>query len=357
MPDTSRVRWSQLKVGIVTISAFVIIFVLVFLLTSTRGIFQRNIPLITYMDDAAAMADGSVVRLNGINIGYLDSLALVDTSDPKRAVRFTMMIREKYLQDIPVDSVVTIAAANLLGDKYINITKGTSAQHVKAGDELQSVSGQDIPELMAATGKLMTSFQNMVNRIDRLFVGVEEGKGNLGKFLKDEELYNRTNAIAAEAQKLLAAIRTGSGTAGKLLNDDALYNEIRAPFRRIDTILAELQAGQGTAGKLLKDPSLANDLTTLLAEIRKVTADLNAGRGTAGKLLKDEQLHQRIDVLLTKITHTIDRVNSGEGTLGQFVVNPQLYEALNGATREFQSLAKDMRANPKKFLTIRLTLF
>ena len=28
-----------------------------------------------------------------------------------------------------------------------------------------------------------------------------------------------------------------------------------------------------------------------------------------------------------------------------------------GATREFQSLAKDMRANPKKFLTIRLTLF
>jgi phospholipid/cholesterol/gamma-HCH transport system substrate-binding protein len=39
------------------------------------------------------------------------------------------------------------------------------------------------------------------------------------------------------------------------------------------------------------------------------------------------------------------------------MVNPQLFEALNGASREFQSLAKDMRANPKKFLTIRLTLF
>jgi hypothetical protein len=34
-----------------------------------------------------------------------------------------------------------------------------------------------------------------------------------------------------------------------------------------------------------------------------------------------------------------------------------LYDSLNGATREFQSLAKDMRANPKKFLTIRLALF
>jgi phospholipid/cholesterol/gamma-HCH transport system substrate-binding protein len=38
-------------------------------------------------------------------------------------------------------------------------------------------------------------------------------------------------------------------------------------------------------------------------------------------------------------------------------VNPQLYQTLNGATQEFQSLAKDIRANPKKFLTIRLTIF
>ena len=85
--------------------------------------------------------------------------------------------------------------------------------------------------------------------------------------------------------------------------------------------------------------------------------DLNAGKGTAGKLLKDEKLHQRIDDLVAKFNTAVDKINSGQGTLGQFVVNPQLYDALAGATKEFQSLAKDMRANPKKFLTIRLTLF
>ena len=53
----------------------------------------------------------------------------------------------------------------------------------------------------------------------------------------------------------------------------------------------------------------------------------------------------------------MDKLNSGQGTLGQLMVNPQLYEALTGATREFQSLAEGLRANPKKFLTIRLTLF
>lgn len=118
-----------------------------------------------------------------------------------------------------------------------------------------------------------------------------------------------------------------------------------------------MQAGQGTAGKLLKDPALANELQATLGEIKQLFAEMNAGKGTAGKLLKDEQLHKQLDVLLTKFVATLDRINSGQGTLGQLVVNPQLYQALTGATVEIQSLAKDIRTNPKRFLTIRLALF
>jgi phospholipid/cholesterol/gamma-HCH transport system substrate-binding protein len=60
---------------------------------------------------------------------------------------------------------------------------------------------------------------------------------------------------------------------------------------------------------------------------------------------------------VAKFNGILDKMNAGQGTLGQFLVNPQLYQSMTDATREFQSLAKDMRANPKKFLTIRLTLF
>ena len=49
MPERDKVRWSQLKVGVVGLTAFVILFVLVFLLTSSRGIFQQNEPLYTFM--------------------------------------------------------------------------------------------------------------------------------------------------------------------------------------------------------------------------------------------------------------------------------------------------------------------
>jgi hypothetical protein len=94
-----------------------------------------------------------------------------------------------------------------------------------------------------------------------------------------------------------------------------------------------------------------------MAETQRAGHLIAERKGTGGKLLKDDTLHKRLDELVAKFNGTIDKINSGQGTLGQFVVNPQLYESLNGATREFQALARDMRSNPKKFLTIRLPLF
>jgi phospholipid/cholesterol/gamma-HCH transport system substrate-binding protein len=357
MAERGKVRWSQLKVGLVAITAIAITVILIFLLTSKTGLFQHNVPLRTYMDDASGITEGTAVRLNGITIGYLDRLRLSNTTNPKRIVEFDMQVKEEYLSQIPTDSVAGIGAANLLGDKFINITKGMAAQHVKAGDELPSMVAQDIPELMAQSANLLQSFQGIVNRVDRMLAGVEEGKGTIGKFLNDPELYNRTIAIEGEVQKLVTDARTGGGTISKLIYDDSVYQDFRSPIHRIDAILADLQAGQGTAGKFLKDPELFDQARLIAMELKTLLAELNAGKGTAGKLLKDDQLAQRADELMVKLNGTIDKINAGQGTIGQFLVNPQLYNELNGATREFQGLAKDIRANPKKFLRIKLALF
>jgi phospholipid/cholesterol/gamma-HCH transport system substrate-binding protein len=357
MPQRAKIRWSQLKIGVIALTAFILAFVLVFLLTSSKGLFQHNVDLYTYMPDASGMATGTPVRLNGIAIGYLDALQLTNSQDPNRAVRFVMKVQHKYLDDIPVDSVAAIAAANLLGDKFLNITRGRDTRTVQNGAELRSQQGQDIPELMGEMSTVLKSFQTIVARVDNLLAGVEQGKGNIGLLLKDDELYRRLNGVAAEGQKLLADVRNGQGTLSKLLYSDEFYQELRSPIRRIDSMLSDLNAGQGSAGKFLKDPALYDEMTQTIAQLRGVVADLNAGKGTAGKLLKSEELSQRLNELMGKLNTTIDKINSGQGSLGQFIVNPQLYESLNGATREFQSLAKDMRANPKKFLTIRLVLF
>jgi phospholipid/cholesterol/gamma-HCH transport system substrate-binding protein len=357
MPDPSKVRWSKLKVGIVGLSAFFILFVLVFLLTSSQGLFEHYATFRTYMADASGLPGGAVVRLNGITVGYLDHLQLTNSRDAKRTVAFFMKVKSSFVPQIPVDSLVSVQEANLLGDKFLNITKGKSAQQAQDGAELQAVQSQDLPAMMAEMGNMLQSFQTIVTRVDGLLANVEAGKGNLGMFLKDDELYKRFNAIALEGQKLMVEVRTGHGTISRLLNEDGLYNDLDAPLKRIDAMMADLQSGQGSAGKILKDPALFDDAHQTLQQIRSLIADLNAGKGTAGQLLKNDNLSKQLDTLISKFNVTVDKINSGQGTLGQFVVNPQLYDSLNGATREFQSLAKDMRANPKKFLTIRLVLF
>src|ERR1017187_9726768 len=352
MPEQSKVRWSQLKVGVVALCAFAVLFVMVFLLTSSQGgIFQSNALLRTYMDDAAGLGDGTAVRLNGIAVGYLEKLQLTNSRDPKRTVEFDMQVQQEYLPQIPVDSVVGVAASNLLGDKFLNITKGASQQHVVDGAELKPLVSQDIPELLKQMALLLSTFQDSVVRVDNLLAGVEAGKGNLGKLLKDEELYNTINGITAEGKKLLTDIRTGNGTLTHLIYDDSLYQEARKPLQRIDTILADLQNGQGTLGKALKDSALFDEARETLVE------EVNAGKGTAGKMMKDEQLYQRAVALEEKLTGLVDKINAGQGTVGQLLTNPRLFDSLDAATGEMHGLMKDMRANPKKFLTIQLHIF
>ncbi len=357
MPESSKIRWSQLKVGIVAFAAMVVLAVLIFLLTGSKNIFQRNESVRTYMADGAGMTESTPVRLNGILVGAVQSIQLSKSKDPKRAVEFELTIQEKYLKEIPEDSTAAVTAANLLGSKFIDITKGQSTTPVKPNGELRSLQTQDIPELMAQSANLITTLQDISKRADGMLADIDAGKGNLGKLLRDDELYKRLNAIAAEGQQLLSDVRNGKGTLSKLLYDDSLYQEVRAPLKRIDQMLDDLNQGHGTAGKLLKDPTVYDEAQQTLAEMRKLSQDLNAGKGSAGKLLKDDKLYNQFTTLAGKLDTMIDRMNSGQGTVGQLLVNPQMYDAMNGAMREFQSLAKDMRANPKKFLRIKLAIF
>lgn len=357
MANPQKVSFAQLRVGIMALVAMIIVGALIFLLTSRQNFFTSTFVLRTYMDDSSGMTEGAPVRLNGILVGELDELKLTDSKDPRRAVEIVMSVRSKYLGEIPKDSRAGISASNLLGDKFINITRGTQPQHVQPGGEIASVPNQDIPELMAQSASLLAQFQDLLGRVNAILSDVEAGKGNIGKILKDEELYTRLNAAIADAQQILIAVRTGKGTISHLINDDELYQDVRASIGKLNSLVDELQQGRGTAGKLLKDEALYNDLRKTTTQFNELLSDLQAGRGTAGKLLKDEAMYSKINQLLGKVDTTIDKLNAGQGTLGQLMVNPQLYDSLNGATGELHQFVKDLRANPKKFLRIKLAIF
>jgi len=357
MAIETKVKWARLRVGILAAAGMIILAILIFLITGHVNFFESEVSLYTYMADSAALTVGAPVNLDGIPIGKVKNISLSHLKDPKRKVRIEMTVPEHYLRSIPVDSVTSISAANILGTKYINIKSGQSDTAARAGQELPSLNTAEFENVVQQGYAVLTALQGTVERVDRIIGMVESGKGSIGKLLVDETLYNHFLAIVDEVKVLADTLNSNQGTVGKLLHDNELYDDFRKTLSRVDSLAQGLQEGQGTAGKLLKDDKLYEDLRKSVAQVNEILQGLNEGKGTAGKLLKSDELHKELSETLTKIDTTIDKVNSGEGTLGQLLVNPQLYDNLNGATREMHLLMKDFRANPKKFLRIKLSIF
>jgi phospholipid/cholesterol/gamma-HCH transport system substrate-binding protein len=339
------------------IASMVVLAVLISLLTANKKLFESKATIYTLMEDSAALGTGSPVRLNGILIGSVTNVGLSGESAPRRIVRITMRVGSGELGRIPIDSQAAISSENVLGTKFINIRRGKSSQTVKDQGEVPSLDVSGIEEFVQSGYDVTVAARALLTRIESLVGDVEAGKGTIGKLLLDEKLYNGLTDTVEEARKITSAVSSGQGTVGKLLYDPSLYTELQGTVRKLDDIVTGIQEGQGTAGKLIKDPGLYDDARKTVAELRRLTEDLNAGKGTAGKLLKDDDLHRQIQSTIAKLETTLDKINSGQGTIGQLMVNPSLYDSLNGSTQELQGLLKDFRANPKKFLRIKLGLF
>lgn len=358
MPSKDKVGIAQLRVGVLGIVALACVTLLIFLLTGNTQFFKHQVPLYVYTSDAAGLTSGAPVRINGIQAGTVKGVALSGQTNPARVIRIDLAVDEAMLKQIPLDSVAGISSDNLLGSsKFLQVTKGTKPETVQAGATLNAVSTQQFDALVQQGFGVLNSLQAILGRVSDIVGDIENGKGTIGKLLVDQTLYNSLQATVAQVQLLASTLNTKNGTIGRLINDNQLYDQAEAVITRLDSITRDLEQGQGTAGMLLKDPKLYNDLDKSVDQLNTILSNLNAGKGTAGELLHDDKIAHQISSTLEKVNVTLDKVNSGQGTIGQLMVNPQLYDAATGTTRELHGLLQDFRANPKKFMSIKLHIF
>ena len=88
-----------------------------------------------------------------------------------------------------------------------------------------------------------------------------------------------------------------------------------------------------------------------------MTDRIENGDGTLGALTTERELHDRIRSFSGNLDSITARIDRGDGTMGQLVNDRELYQNLKGAADEIQSLIKDIRADPKKYLRVKVSLF
>ena len=359
MPSEKQVRWSQLRVGLTVIFATVTLAALIFLMTGTSGFFTKKIRVRCYVDNAGGLRVGAPVRLEGVHIGNVTGIRVVQ--DPQRRVapvEIVMKVSMKYADSMRSDCLASLNTAGVLGEVFVDFDcRLAKAGPLKNGDELPP---RDVPQLEDVVRASQGTLQNLdvlIRRLDNIVSFVQSGQGSIGKIIYDPALFNRANDMLNQLQQIVSEANSQKGTIGKLLNSDELYNKANNAVDNVNQIIDEINQGTGTAGKFIKDPSLYDNANQTLAKANQLMADINSGKGTLGKLAKDEELAKKLDQTITKLDAILVRLEGGEGTAGKLLRDPSLYNNADATLASTHQLVEAIRKDPKKYLTIHLKLF
>ena len=177
MPRTRSLAWSELKIGVLTIFAIVIVAITIFMLTGGKGFFWERYSLKTRFTNVAGLKPGSPVRVAGKEIGTVTEIDFA-----AEQIDVTFQVNKEIRHLITGESSATLGSVSLLGEGAVDITPsavGTPVPewgYVKTGRTPAQIA--DITE-QASQGMAM---------LNKLVAGLNTGQGTVGKLLTDERL-------------------------------------------------------------------------------------------------------------------------------------------------------------------------
>jgi phospholipid/cholesterol/gamma-HCH transport system substrate-binding protein len=338
MPSARQVTWAKFRVAMAVLASVVILSVVIYLLTGGTLLTPKATVYI-YIPDATALTSDSPVRVNGVAVGHVHIVAFSGSSEPNRVIRITMEIEQDHLSDIPVDSFAQVSTDNVVGDKYVDITRGRSPAGIRPNGE---IAFRAQPELLKTLD--MQQFGQQVRMVEATLDDIEQGRSEFGKFVISEDSYKDMLRWLGDLQEGLRAAARTTNTVGSMIYTDELYRKIQEPAAQLDASLARFQSGEGQIGHMLRDDAQYTQLRDMIADLRKTVASLESNQ-----LLQSDEQYADWNRMLTAFIQTV-----GEAAASPLLGTPAAYEGWTGAAKEMRDGLRDFRKDPRKFLRIKL---
>jgi phospholipid/cholesterol/gamma-HCH transport system substrate-binding protein len=299
----------------VTVGAFMFMVLLALgfftIVLSRENIMARNYRYDVAFDDVSGLIKGDKVYVHGVDIGRVRTMNI----EPG-GVRIGLSLREAL--SVHEDYKVSIQSSSMLGGRYVALDPGTASRPVlPEGSQLKGAPTVDLiheaTEAVTAVrnsleqGGVLTNLQATMENVRQLTDDLAQGKGTIGRLLKDEEVYNELKQVSTNLRNLTDKLDRGEGTLGKLIKDDAVYADVKQITSDLRQVSDNLAKGEGTLGKLLsKDDQLYRDLSDSAASIKNITASIDKGEGTLGKLTRDDRLYQDLSKTVGEVRAMVD---------------------------------------------------
>ncbi|MGD0842000.1 MAG: MlaD family protein [Candidatus Acidiferrales bacterium] len=361
MPQQKQLTWTELRVGIFVLVGLLLIAVAIFYVTGS-GSLGAKYRLHTFLPEVDGLAIGAPVSLDGVQVGNVETILIAPATpgqpfDKDRSIEVIMRVSRKYQTDIRSDSQATLVTEGLLGDRYVDIARGSSGVALTDGQEVPGAEETAIKQVVERSADVMANLSALSQQVGEMVNDLKHGQGTLGALLTDKTLYNNLNSTVNRANDMMAGLQNGQGTLGKLVTSDELYTKVNSSTGRLDDILAAIQQQKGSIGKLVYDPSVHDEAKEFLHNADGLLAGIRAGQGTLGKLATDDTLYTEYRDIGKNLTTATAKLDSNEGTAGKLFNDPQFYDNVTGLAGDMRLLIGDFEKNPKKFLTIKLNVF
>ena len=284
-----KTRRNVAALGALTIMAVVLfVFGLYYLLGSP--LLKGGMNVVVMLESGGGLKRGDRVSLQGVNVGSVRSVQL----NGPQGVTATLRLNDDL--PLPADTRASVVG-DVFGAHTVELLPGTAMVRIEPGDTLRGMRAQALAE--AAT-ELSATARNVLVRADSLLSPQAVA-----------DIHATAAIMPSSAEQLRAA-----------------FTELRlaaAALKRTTESLDQASTGPALAAAIGRIDETARAMTAVASQMERSLAPLQS---------------------------VFAKVDQGQGTLGRLVSDTSLYAELNGAARELRALTADIKANPKRYVTI-----
>ncbi len=303
-----KIFTKEFTIGLSVVIALLVLFFGINYLKGINIFHPTNYYYVSYTN-VAGLSQSAPVTINGFKVG---------------------LVREiEYEYDNPGHVRVELSL-----DQALRIPRGSKA--VLVTDML----GTSSIELRLNTG-------NQFHDIGEKLIG-ENSTGLMSSITTD--VMPGIASIIPKVDSLLVAITT-------IATDSALINSVH----RLDRIMANLESSSTQLNKVMNTmPGIAGDAGTVMKNFTKVSSDFTtissdlAVVSTELKQMPIDSTMANIHTLSIQLNDLMRKINSPNSSAGMLLNDTQLYNNLNNASASLDSLLKDVKKNPKRYISIKL---
>jgi phospholipid/cholesterol/gamma-HCH transport system substrate-binding protein len=339
MSDITRVRKANDFLVGMTVIVFTIVIVAVVLWLKQADFGNRPGKLVVRSGDVGGVSVGNPVVIRGVRAGTVQSIALGESG------WVVLQLGLDHDVELPPDPVVLLASSSLFGEWQATVTtqsgvpadrelRALISEARSSGDTLPGAVLPDIAQLTSVAGRIAGDVAQVAERVQVAFddQAAREMRESIRNFARLSADLSRTvavqsrnmDSITIDVQHGLESVNAAAAT----------VNRIAA---RVDSSTSEGELRQ----LVLNSRRAAEELVAATAKIRALSDDF-------------DRTNRRLMTTVSRADSVFDKINSGRGSLGMLVNDPRFYSNSDSLVTELRSLVRDVRANPRRFLNLRL---